>query len=140
LVALAVRRCLRGREPGLAIGCLVGLVSMYALIGVARAEHPEPLDFAISGRYVYVAAFFLVLCVADLATGVAFRRPQTLIGRLTAVTAGVVTAWIIAVNLHALDTGVRTQLKHHADVTRAFIELAVEHEGEPWLDPEASTV
>jgi hypothetical protein len=53
------------------------------------------------------------------------------------VTGGVVIAWIIAVNLNALDTGLRKQLQDHAAVTRAFIDLSVEHEGEPWLDPEA---
>jgi hypothetical protein len=137
LATIAVRRSLRGRKHGLAIGCLVGLVSMYLLIGVARAEHPSPLDFATSGRYVYVAAFFLVVCVADLATGVAFRRPRTRIGRVAAVVAGVAIAWIVVVNMNSLRTGMRTELKHQADLTRAFVELAVEHEGEPWLDPEA---
>jgi hypothetical protein len=135
LAALAVRRVLRGRTPGLALGCLAGLVAMYAVIGVARAEL-EP-DYTTRGRYVYVAAFFLALCVADLVprdplSGVP-RSPRSL---LIGVAAVVAFAWVVAVNVNALQTE-RTQFQFQADVTRAVVDLAVEHEGEPWLDPEA---
>ena len=134
LAMLALRRTLRGRRQGLALGCLAGLVSMYALIGVARAGL-EP-DYTSRGRYVYVAAFFLVLCVADLATGARTGLPRTRPGVLAAVAAGTAVIWIVAVNVTALETE-RTQFRFQADVTRAVIELSVEHEGEPWLDPGA---
>ena len=134
LAAVAVRRIMRGREQGLALGCLAGLVSMYALIGVVRAELDG--DFTISGRYVYVAAFFLILCVADLARVVAFRLPRTRSRTSAALGAGAVIAWIVAVNANSLQT-VRTQFQHQADLTRAVVELAVEHEGEAWMNPAA---
>ena len=134
LAAVAIRRTLCGRPQGLAIGCLVGLVSMYALIGIARAEL-EP-DYATRGRYVYVAAFFLVLCVSDLAAGADLLRPRTRSGEIVAVAVGAALAWILAANIVLLET-TRTQFQHQADVTRAVIDLAVENEGEPWLDPDA---
>ena len=95
LAAVALRRTLRGRPQGLALGCLAGLVAMYALIGVARAELDS--DYTTRGRYVYVAAFFLVLCVADLVPrhlltgGFTRTRPATLV----AAAAGVAFAWIV---------------------------------------------
>jgi hypothetical protein len=136
LAALAVRRTLRGRTPSLALGCLAGLVAMYAVIGVARAGL-EP-DYTTRGRYVYVAAFFLALCVVDLVpretlSGGLPRSPRSLLVGAGAVLA---FAWVVAVNVNALGTN-RTQSQFQADVTRAVIDLAVEHEGEPWLDPEA---
>jgi hypothetical protein len=136
LAALALRRALRGRTPALAFGCLAGIVTMYAVIGVARAELES--DYTTRSRYVYVAAFFLALCVADLVprealSGSLPRRPRSLLLGLGAV---LTFAWVVAVNVNALQTG-RTQSQFQADVTRAFIDLAVKHEGEPWLDPEA---
>ena len=64
LGAIAARRIVRGHPQGLAVGALVGVVSMYVGIGVARAD--LAVDYARSSRYVYVAAFLLVLCIADL--------------------------------------------------------------------------
>ena len=55
LGAIAVRRMVRGHPQGLAVGALVGVVSMYVGIGVARAD--LAVDYARSSRYVYVAAF-----------------------------------------------------------------------------------
>lgn len=37
-------------------------------------------------------------------------------------------------NINSLLT-VRTQFQYRADLMRAIIEIAIEHEGEPWLDP-----
>lgn len=135
LAGIAVRRTLAGRQQGLAIGCLLGLVSMYALIGVARAE--LDFDYTTRGRYVYVAGFFVVLCVADL-----LQRSELLetgrvrSGMAIATGAVLVLAWVVAININSLLT-VRTQFQFQADVTRAVIELALENEGAPWLDPEA---
>ena len=137
LALIAVRRRRRGRPQGLAIGCLGGLVSLYALIGVARAELDS--DYTTRGRYVYVAAFFLALCVADL---VPRRAPsagllQSRASILGTAAAGAAFAWVVAVNVNALQTE-RTQFRFQADVTRAVIDLAVTHEGEPWVDPQAA--
>jgi hypothetical protein len=134
LAGVAVRRTLRGRPQGLAIGSLAGLVSMYALVGVARAEL-QP-DYTTRGRYVYVAAFFLVLCIADLMAGADFRVLHSHSRRVAAIAAGTLFTWALLVNVISLETA-RTQFQHQADVTRAVIHLAIEHEGEPWLDPGA---
>jgi hypothetical protein len=134
LGAIALLRTRGGRHQGLAIGCLVGLVSMYALVGVARAEL-EP-DYSTRSRYVYIAAFFVILTVADLLTGrdlAGLARGRR--GAVLATTAVLLIAWVIAVGVNSL-FAVRTQFQHQADVTRAIIELSIEHEGEPWLDPD----
>jgi hypothetical protein len=136
LCVIVVRQIVRGRRQGLAIGCLVGIASMYTGIGVARAEL-EP-DYTTRSRYVYIAAFFLVLCIADLLRHGASTR--TSVGsrtRLATLAAGgLLLTWVVVVNIGSLFT-VRTQFQFQADVTRAIIQLAVEHEGEAWLDPDA---
>lgn len=136
LCAVALRRTLRGQTSGLAIGCLLGVASMYAVIGIARAE--LDFDYTTRGRYVYVAAFLLILCIADL---IDVGHALTLLPSTSRAAAGiglvgVLLAWVIAVNSIALGT-VQTQFQYQADLTRAIIELAIEHEGEPWLDRDA---
>jgi hypothetical protein len=136
LFALVLRRVLGGSTPGLAAGCLVGLAAMYGVIGVARAG--LEFDYTTRGRYVYVGAFFIVLCVADLLAGrtVAFGTVPARRRLLAGGAAVAALAWIVAVNVNSLLT-VRTQFQYQADLTRAIIELAVEHEGELSIDPEA---
>ena len=136
LCMIVVRQLVRGRRQGLAVGCLVGMTSMYTGIGVARAEL-EP-DYTTRSRYVYIAAFFLVLCIADLLRhGASTRTSPSSRARLAALAAGgLLLAWVVVVNIGSLFT-VRTQFQFQADVTRAIIQLAVEHEGEAWLDPDA---
>ena len=131
LTGLGVRR---GRTPSLACACVAGLVVMYILIGVVRAG--ADYDYAESSRYVYVASFFLILGLADLATpALAMRlRGRRAVGTL-ALTAFL--AWIVAVNVNSLVT-TRNQFRYEADLTRALIRLAVEHAGERWVDPGAS--
>jgi hypothetical protein len=136
LAAIVARSARVGLTKGLATGCLLGLVSMYVVIGVGRAG--LDFDYATLGRYVYVAAFFLILCAADL---VAESRDsiRALTGRrraLLVVVACAILGWVVAVNVNALLT-VRTQYQYQADLTRATIDLAVAHRGEPWIDPTA---
>ncbi len=137
LVAIAAQSARRGPTRGLASGCLLGLVSMYVVIGVGRAE--LDFDYATSGRYAYVAAFFLILCIADLVAG---KRDSigSLAGTRRAVLVAVTCAvfgWLVAVNINALLT-VRTQFQYQADLTRAIIDLAIDHEGEAWIKPTAA--
>lgn len=136
LCAVALRRTVRGQTSGLAIGCLLGVASMYAVIGIARAA--LGFDYTTRGRYVYVAAFLLILCIVDLIEGEYALSLLPSTGRATAGAAlvGVLLAWVIAVNSITLWT-VHTQFQYQADLTRAVIELAIKHEGEPWLDPDA---
>lgn len=136
LGAIALRRAHRGQAQGLAIGCLLGLVAMYVVIGIARAELDS--DYSTRGRYVYVAAFFLMLCIADLLAGkdVSVRAPGIRHRPLAVLAAGIALSWVLAVNIHALFT-VRTQFQYQSDLTRAIIDLSIRHEGEPWLDPDA---
>jgi len=132
--ALIARSSRRGRWPALACGCVGGLVAMYVLIGVARAGFD--FDFTTRSRYVYVASFFLVLCCADL-----IARPMvvSLRGRRAIGAAGVTVllAWVVAANVNSL-VATRNQFQYDAHRTRALIQLAVKHEGEPWVDPDAS--
>ena len=59
---------------------------MYAVIGVARAD--LDFDYTSAGRYVYVAAFLLILCIVDLAGNRALGRLAPLRRRAVAIGAG----------------------------------------------------
>ena len=121
------------RPPALAAGALLAVGAMYTLIGLVRADLPS--DFATRSRYVYVAAFFLVLAVADW---LPLLRDWTKGGpraRL-AVEAGLSLVLIatIAANLAAFGP-IRTRFQADADLTRAYLELALAHRDAAWIDP-----
>ena len=78
--------------------------------------------------------FALPICSLEQATGC--FTPCGTRGEIVAALWIAYTSWIAAINVNSLLT-VRTQFQYRADVTRAIIELAIEHEGEPWLDPNA---
>jgi hypothetical protein len=129
--ALAVLRS--HRPPALAAGALAAIVAMYTVIGLVRAELPS--DFATRSRYVYVAAFFLVLAVADwlpLLRDWTTGRPRA---RLV-VEAGLSLALIAAIVANLVAFGpIRARFQANADLTRAYIELALAHRGASWIDP-----
>jgi hypothetical protein len=135
LCLVAGRRVLRGREGGaLAAGCLAGIASMYVVIGIVRAG--LEFDYATLDRYVYVAAFLVVVTVADLLSGrhdqsaaAARMRSPLVVGAV-----GLGLAWVLVVNANALEN-VRASYQYQADLTRAIFALAIEHEGEDWIDP-----
>ena len=133
LVATALAVLRSRRPPALAAGSLLAMVAMYAVIGLVRADLPS--DFATRSRYVYVAAFFLVLAVADwlpLLRDWTTGRPRA---RLV-VEAGLSLALIAAMvaNLAALGP-IRARFQANADLTRAYIELALANRGASWIDP-----
>jgi hypothetical protein len=135
LCAIAARRIVRGHPHGLAAGALMGVASMYVGIGAARADFE--VDYARSSRYVYVAAFLLVLCIGDLLSarsGAGTSRPWRRVAAIAAV--GAVLGWAISANAIMLST-TRDQFQSRADLTRAFIDLSIRHSGESWVDPRA---
>jgi hypothetical protein len=129
-------RIVRGHQQALAAACLLGVAAMYTVIGFVRLHADPGYDHATSSRYVYVAAFLLMLAVVDLlpprSAWPAEGRPAVvvLVGLLLAV--GCVTA----ANLDDL-VDKRAEFQHSADVTRAFVELAVTRGNEPWIDRQA---
>jgi hypothetical protein len=133
LVATALAVVRSRRPPALAAGSLLAIVAMYAVIGLVRADLPS--DFAARSRYVYVAAFFLVLAVADwlpLLRDWTSGRPRL---RLVAE-AGLALVLIVAIaaNLAAFGPN-RARFQANADLTRAYIELALAHRDAGWIDP-----
>ena len=132
-VATTVAVLRRYRPPALAAGSLLAVVAMYVVIGLVRAELPS--DFATRSRYVYVAAFFLVLAAADwlplLRDWTSGRRGARLI--VEAVLSVALVAAIVA-NLAAFGP-IRAHFQAHADLTRAYVELALANRGASWIDP-----
>ena len=108
---------------------------MYAVIGIARAD--LDFDYTTRSRYVYVAAFLLILCIADLLPSeerMAMFRPW---GRIAVIAAtGAVLGWAISANAIMLGT-TRDQFQTRADLTRAFVDLSIRNSEEAWVDPRA---
>lgn len=129
--ALAVLRA--RRPPALGAGALLAILAMYTVIGLVRADLPS--DFATRSRYVYVAAFFLVLAVADWLPLLRDRTTGRPRGRL-ALEAGLALVLIAAIvaNLAAFGP-IRARFQANADLTRAYIELALARRGAGWIDP-----
>jgi hypothetical protein len=120
------------RPPALAAGALLGIPAMYAIIGLVRAQLAS--DFATRSRYVYVAAFLIVIAFADwlpwLRDRVRGRRGHLALRGALAV----ILVVIIASNVIQL-MAIQARFEANSDLTRAYVELAVEHQGEPWVDP-----
>jgi hypothetical protein len=137
LSVLTGYRFASGRPAALAAGCLLGVTTMYTVIALVRAQADPGYDHAISSRYVYVAAFLLVLAAVDLLPERAgWSAPWTRQGVVVAVALSLVLGCVIAANAYAL-MAKRSEFRETADYTRAFIELAVTRGNEPWVDRDA---
>ena len=134
LALLVVLRVVRGRPPALAAGCLLGVAGMYIVIALVRVRADPGYDHAISSRYVYVAAFLLLLAVVDLLPerGEWALRESRLRAAVPAALV-LLLAWATASNVDALRTK-RSEFRHAANVTRAFVGLALTRGNEPWVD------
>lgn len=134
LLIATVWAVIAGRPLALAAGCLFATLAMYTLVGFVRAHHLES-NFALKSRYVYVAAFLLILAVADWLPELRARMTSQA-RRRVAVTRLLAIALVasIVVNIKALAV-TRDQFQNRADFTRAYIALALAHGDEPWVDP-----
>jgi hypothetical protein len=123
------------RPPALAAGALLAIAAMYAFIGLVRADLPS--DFATRSRYVYVAAFFLFLAVADWLPVIrdwTTGRPRLRLTTNVVLSIALVAA--VVANLAAFGP-IRARFQANADVTRAYIELALANRDATWIDPES---
>ena len=125
-------RIARGRTHALAAGCLLGVATMYSVIAFGRLRADPGYDHATSSRFVYVAAFLLVLAVVDLLPA---RSSWSARGSRLALPAALllVLACATAANVDALVTK-RSEFRQTADSTRAFIAVALTRGNEPWVD------
>jgi hypothetical protein len=123
------------RPPALAAGSLLAIVAMYVVIGLVRAQLES--DFATRSRYVYVAAFFLVIALIDWLPRLRDRADRRQPGRLVlvAVLFAILVATTVA-NIAAFGP-IRGRFQSNADLTRAYIGLALAHKGETWIDPQS---
>ena len=122
----------RRPPPALAAGALLAIGAMYLIIGVVRAQLPS--DFATRSRYVYVAAFLLVIAVADWLPSLHDRASGRLPRAALSVGLTLILVATTAANVAALQT-IRARFQANSDLTRAYIALAVTHQNEPWVDP-----
>ncbi len=121
------------RPPALAAGTLLAIVAMYTLLGLVRADLHS--DFATRSRYVYVAAFLLVLAVVDWLPLLREWAQARRRGRVVLPSALIVVlAGAIAANLAAFGP-IRAAFQAHADLTRAYVELAHANRDSAWADP-----
>ena len=137
LTLLTGLRIARGHRHGLAAGCLLGVATMYTVIAFVRVRADPGYDHATSSRFVYVAAFLLVLAVVDLLSALS---PSSLrdrrLGAVVPVALVLVLACATAANVDAL-LEKRSEFQRAADVTRAFVALALTRGHEPWVDRDA---
>ena len=136
LSTVTVYRIVRGRPPTLAVGCLLGTVAMYTGIAFVRVSADPGYDHATSSRFVYVAAFLLVLAMVDLLPA---RSSWSARGRgRAAVAAALAVCLLVAIvaNLVALFDK-RSEFQRTTDATRAFVALALARGNEPWVDRDA---
>jgi hypothetical protein len=127
-------RMARGRTQALAAGCLLGVAAMYTIIAFGRLRADPGYDHATSSRYVYVAAFLLVLAVVDLLPAPAtWSSRGRRAGAVTAAALVLVLACATAANVAALRTE-RTAFQQTSNFTRAFVEVALARGHEPWVD------
>jgi hypothetical protein len=130
-------RIARGRRHGLAAGCLLGVAAMYTVIAFGRLHADPGYDHATSSRYVYVAAFLLVLAVVDLLSE---RRAWSLRGSRTGVVATAALLLLLALatatNIDALRAK-RAEFQATANFTRAFVQVALARGNEPWVERDA---
>jgi hypothetical protein len=123
-------------KPALAAAALFAILVEYGVIGFTRATLPG--DFANRSRYVYIAAFFIVLAVVDWIpnlrawAGDIRERRAIVVGGL-----GLVLVASLAAN--AIDMRHNRNLANdHADRTRAAIAFDLSPEATaPWVDPAA---
>ena len=129
VTGLLVRGAIRRSLPPLAVGGLVAAVGMYTVVGLTRADLAS--DFATRSRYVYVAAFLLVLAAADLISHVHAgpRLPTVAVLGLLAL-----VCLSVGANLVDLRAG-RRQFTADAGLTRAYLTVLAQHRGASWLDP-----
>ncbi len=120
------------RPPALAAGALLAIGAMYLIIGLVRAQFPS--DFATRSRYVYVAAFLLVISVADWLPPLRDRARGPQARAALAIGLALVLVAATVANAASLQT-IRARFQADADLTRAYIELAMTHQNEPWIDP-----
>lgn len=123
-------------KPTLAAASLFAIAVEYGVIGLTRADLPG--DFATRSRYVYIAAFFIVLAVVDWIpnlrawAGDVRARRAIVIGGL-----GVLFAASLGANAIGMGRN-RDTANDHADRTRAAIEFDLSPQATaPWVDPVA---
>jgi hypothetical protein len=129
LVAVAAVGLVRRAVPPRALAALIGVVVMYGTIGLVRVRFGS--DYAVQPRYVYVAAFFLVVCISSTLRPL---RADGHLGRVVSVGVVALVAISVVSGAFALREG-----KHRAEgmakYTRAFVGAAVDYAGAPWVDP-----
>lgn len=134
LASLVVYRSARGRTSALAVACLLGVVALYLVVALGRVHADPGYDHATASRFVYVAAFFLVIAVVDLLPGrdswPAWRSAS---GFAAWSTLALVVALVTVANLVQLRDK-RAEFEATADHTRAFVQVALARGHEPWVD------
>jgi hypothetical protein len=136
LVALG-RGVVLGRPRPLATAGLLAIVALYILAGSVRAQ--LDFDYAVVSRYVYVAGFLLALALAD--TLGPLREHLGSGSRRTVVWSTALAIGCAAVTVFGIGPlrGSRDAMLDQADRTRAYIALAQEYQGEPWVDPRSGS-
>lgn len=126
---LAARRALERTLPVRAVGCLLGIVALYAIVGLARTANPQ--GYGDAPRLAYFSGPLLLVAVTAM-VGRPSWPPVGSYTRPIAVTSVAVAlvlsaAWNIVLLTRGRDLFVR-----RADITRALltVELAPDRRGQ----------
>lgn len=115
------------KPPALAAASLLAVGAMYVIIGLVRSQFES--DFATRSRYVYVASLLFVLAVTGLLPRLRALAQRTRHGTLGLAGAlSVVLAAVTAANVAAFGP-IHARFQANANLTRAYIELALVHPG-----------
>jgi hypothetical protein len=123
-------------KPMLAAASLFAILVEYGVIGLTRANLPG--DFANRSRYVYIAAFFIVLAVADWIPNLRAWAGEDRTRRAV-VGAGLVAVLIASLAANAIGLRHNRAIANdHADRTRAAIAFDLSPQLDAsWVDPAA---
>jgi hypothetical protein len=123
-------------RPTLAAASLFAILVEYGVIGFTRATLPG--DFANRSRYVYIAAFFIVLAVVDWIPNLRAWAGEDRTRRAV-VGGGLVAVLVASLAANAVDLRHNRAIANdHADRTRAAIAFDLSDQWDaPWVDKAA---
>lgn len=124
---VAFRWWQRGAIDARVVGAAAGLLAQFALTGIVRSQLGP--GQAASSRYVYIAAFFLLLIISDGVCDISWR-PASAIGLAVAVTV-VLTLDLAQLRTYAAEKTAFT------DIERTDLQVVTFYRGAPGIDLDA---
>jgi hypothetical protein len=117
MAAYVAKRSVERALPSRTICCLIGVATLYVLVGISRTA--DPVASASAPRTTYFSGLLLLVALAPLVGRPSLPSVPT-VRRVVVATSGAVVALSLAWNLTLLIGG-RSLFSDRADITRALI-------------------